>query len=142
VVASQSSSVPVPLGAGPAGCPQAGFSTPRCVSRGFRKNKSGPRAPRPPVPPPVLGFLVRRARRGWLPSTRNSQLVAPQVSCGGIWPFGDLATGAHQLALVLVPITDPQSTGRWQEPVHQAPYVIAAWGELGAKLWTLAVSHH
>jgi hypothetical protein len=29
--------------------------------------------------------------------------VAPQVSCGGIWPFGDLATGAHQLALVLVP---------------------------------------
>jgi hypothetical protein len=66
VVASQSSSVPVPLGAGPAGCPQAGFSTPRCVSRGFRKNKSGPRAPRPPVPPPVLGFLVRRARRGCL----------------------------------------------------------------------------
>jgi hypothetical protein len=23
--------------------------------------------------------------------------------CGGIWPFGDLATGAHQLVLVLVP---------------------------------------
>jgi hypothetical protein len=24
--------------------------------------------------------------------------VAPQVPCGGIWPFGDLSTGAHQLA--------------------------------------------
>jgi hypothetical protein len=28
--------------------------------------------------------------------------VAPQVPCGGIWPFGDLTTGTHQLALVLV----------------------------------------
>jgi hypothetical protein len=26
-----------------------------------------------------------------------------EVPCGGIWPFGDLTTGAHQLALVLVP---------------------------------------
>jgi hypothetical protein len=77
--------------------------------------------------------------------------VAPQVSCGGIWPFGDLTIGAHQLVLVLVPCQageptltnlQPQSTDRWQEPVHQAPHVTAAWGDLGAKLWTLAVSHH
>jgi hypothetical protein len=73
--------------------------------------------------------------------------VVPQVPCGGIWPFGDLTIGAHQLALVLVPCRaaeptlsptyDPQSTDRWEEPVHQAPHVTAAWGDLGAKLWTL-----
>jgi hypothetical protein len=28
---------------------------------------------------------------------------SPGAACGGIWPFSDLATGAHQLALVLVP---------------------------------------
>jgi hypothetical protein len=60
------------------------------------------------------------------------------VSCGGIWHFGDLTTGAQQLALVLVPcqlpIYDPQSTDRWQEPVHQAPYVTSPWWDLGAKL--------
>jgi hypothetical protein len=70
-------------------------------------------------------------------------------------PFGDSTTGAHQLALVLSgalpscgahsplsPICDSQSTDRWQEPVHQAPHVTAAWGDLGAKLWALAVNHH
>jgi hypothetical protein len=77
------------------------------------------------------------------------------LSAGAVW--GDLVLRrfndcAHQLALVLVPcqaaeptlatIYDPQSTDRWQEPVHQAPYVTAALGDLGAKLWTLAVSHH
>jgi hypothetical protein len=35
---------------------------------------------------------------------------APQVSCGGIWPFGDLTTGAHQLALVLVPCQAAEPT--------------------------------
>jgi hypothetical protein len=52
--------------------PQAGFSTPRYVSRGFRnKNKkSGPRTP--PSGLPVLASLVRSAEG--LPSTRN-------------WPF-------------------------------------------------------
>jgi hypothetical protein len=41
----------------------------------------------------------------------------------------------------LSPIYNPKSTDRWQEPVHQAPYVTAAWGDSGAKLWTLALSH-
>jgi hypothetical protein len=36
--------------------------------------------------------------------------VAPQVSCGGIWPFGDLPIGAHQLALVLVPCQGAEPT--------------------------------
>jgi hypothetical protein len=57
----------------PCGCPQAGFSTPRYVSRGFHKNKSGPRTPRPPSAPTAsLGFLVWSAEG--LPSTHN-------------WPF-------------------------------------------------------
>jgi hypothetical protein len=34
----------------------------------------------------------------------------------------------------LSPIYDPQSsTDRWQEPVHQAPHVTAAWGICGSK---------
>jgi hypothetical protein len=85
---------------------------------------------------------------------QNSSAGAVEVPCGGIWPFGDLAIGAHQLALVLVPypgtkprsplsqICDSQSTDRWHEPVHQVPHVTAAWGDLGAKLKTPAVSHH
>jgi hypothetical protein len=36
--------------------------------------------------------------------------VAPQVPCGGIWPFGDLTTGAHQLALALVPCQAAEPT--------------------------------
>jgi hypothetical protein len=36
--------------------------------------------------------------------------VAPQVPCGGIRPFGDLTTGAHQLALVLVPCQTAELT--------------------------------
>jgi hypothetical protein len=62
----------VPIG--PGGL-QSGFSTLRYVRRDFRKNKSGPRTPRPPPVAPrswVLGSLVRRAEG--LPSTRN-------------WPF-------------------------------------------------------
>jgi hypothetical protein len=56
---------------GPGGL-QSGFSTLRYVRRDFRKKKSGPRTPRPPGGPPVLGALVWRAEG--LPSTRN-------------WPF-------------------------------------------------------
>jgi hypothetical protein len=59
----------VPIG--PGGL-QSGFSIPRYVRRDFRKKKSGPRTPRPPGGPPVLGSLVWRAEG--LPSTRN-------------WPF-------------------------------------------------------
>ena len=59
----------VPIG--PGGL-QSGFSTLRYVRRDFRKKKSGPRTPRPPGGPPVLGSLVRSAEG--LPSTRN-------------WPF-------------------------------------------------------
>jgi hypothetical protein len=57
-----------------------------------------------------------------------------------IWPFGDLAIGAHQLvrwcsfwcpaklrsSFSFSPICDSQSTDRWQELVHQVPHVTAA----------------
>jgi hypothetical protein len=56
---------------GPGGL-QSGFSILRYVRRDFRKKKSGPRTPRAPGGPPVLGSLVWRAEG--LPSTRN-------------WPF-------------------------------------------------------
>jgi hypothetical protein len=59
----------LPIGPGGA---QSGFSTLRYVSRDFRKKKAGPRTPRPPGAPPVLGSLVCSAEG--LPSTRN-------------WPF-------------------------------------------------------
>jgi hypothetical protein len=104
----------------------------------------------------ALALLLRRSRQspcsGWMcDGSYCTSAVAPQVPCGGIWAFGDLATGAHlswrsfwcpaKLRSPLSPICDSQSTDRWQEPVHQAPCVTAAWGDLGAKLWTLAVSH-
>jgi hypothetical protein len=44
---------------GPGGL-QSGFSILRYVRRGFLKKKSGPRTPRPPGGPPVLGSLVWR----------------------------------------------------------------------------------
>jgi hypothetical protein len=45
--------------------PQSGFSTPRYVSRGVCKNKSGPRTPRPPPGgPPVMGSLFLSVERG------------------------------------------------------------------------------
>jgi hypothetical protein len=48
----------VPIG--PGGL-QSGFSILRYVRRDFRKKKTGPRTPRPPGAPPVLGSLVWRA---------------------------------------------------------------------------------
>jgi hypothetical protein len=62
----------VPIGPGDL---QSGFSILRYVRRDFRKKKSGPRTPRPPGGPPVLGSLVWRAEG--LPSTRNAQLALP-----------------------------------------------------------------
>jgi hypothetical protein len=74
---------------GPGG-PQSGFSTPRYISRGFRKKKSGPRTPRPPGGPPALGSLVWSAEG--LPSTRNwpfrwplSPTSPPQVIPKAMW---------------------------------------------------------
>jgi hypothetical protein len=46
------------------------FWYPQICTKGLsQKTKPGPRTPRPPGGPPVLGFLVRRAEG--LPSTRN-----------------------------------------------------------------------
>jgi hypothetical protein len=82
-------------------------------------------------------------------------VVVPQVPCGGIWPFGDLTTGAHQLALVLVPCQAAELTPanlRSATPRARvdgknrcttgAPRDRRVGGDLGEKLWTLAVSHH
>jgi hypothetical protein len=77
--------------------------------------------------------------------------VAPQVSCGGIWPFGDLMTGAHQLALVLVPCQAAEPTPtNLRPPEHGSMARTGAPGAprgrhvggFGRKLWALAVSHH
>jgi hypothetical protein len=57
----------------------------------FRKNKSGPRTPRPPSGPPVLGSFVRSAE-GLPSSTRNwpfrwplSPTIPPQVIHKAMW---------------------------------------------------------
>jgi hypothetical protein len=56
--------------------------------------------------------------------------VAPQVLCGGIWPFGDLTIGAHQLALVLVPCQAAELTlANLRLPEHGS---MAGTGALGA----------
>jgi hypothetical protein len=51
----------VPIG--PGGL-QSGFSILRYARRDFRQKKSGPRTPRPPGGPPVLGSLVLGVARG------------------------------------------------------------------------------
>jgi hypothetical protein len=109
---------------------------------------------------PLVGLLLRRPRQspcsGWM-CGGSLVLHLRGRSAGAVW--GDLAlrqfndwrasAGARSGALPSCGArsrqstsTRPQSTDRWQEPVHQAPYVTAAWGDLGAKLWALAVNHH
>jgi hypothetical protein len=97
---------------GPGG-PQSGFSTPRYVSRDFRKKKSGPRTPRPPGSPPVLGSLVWSAEG--LPSTRN-------------WPF----------RLPVAPVTHQSAPGDTQGNVSRQ---LARAVVLGGRSCTRAHSH-
>jgi hypothetical protein len=123
---SSESALPLPLLAristrmipiGPGGL-QSGFSVLRHVRRDFRKKKSGPRTPRPPGGPPVLGPLVWRAEG--LPSTHNwpfrwplsptspapgdtqgnvsRQLAGAVVLGGGAAPAPPLAGSGHSCA--------------------------------------------
>ena len=78
----------------------------------------------------ALALLLRRSHQspcsGWMcDGSFCTSAVAPQVSCGGILPFGGLATGAHQLALVL------WCPAKLRSPLPPRTYVRppgAAWG--------------
>jgi hypothetical protein len=58
------------------GGPQAGFSAPRCVSRGFRKKQIGPADSPPPRWSPGPGYGPLGAERGRA-AKQHAQLALP-----------------------------------------------------------------